>query len=156
MAAGKTTVGSLLAQSLGCPFLDLDALVEKKAGKTLAQIFADDGEPAFRTAEAACLKWALSKYEGSAAVLALGGGTLENAASARAVKEKSLCIYLEAPADVLEERIASGGPSRPLASRIGELLPLRIPVYESTAHITLDTQGITPQQIVDEIIIDCL
>lgn len=157
MGSGKSTVGRMVADALGCPFLDLDALVEKQAGKPVAEIFTADGEAAFRTLEAAVLKKTVGKYSASTAVLALGGGTLELPESARLVGSKSLCIYLEASADTLRGRLAGEVSSRPMLAGDWEaLLARRLATYESTAAVTLPTDGLTPEQVADEIIIDCL
>jgi shikimate kinase len=157
MGSGKSTVGRIVADALGCPFFDLDELVEKQARKSVAQVFVDEGEAAFRALEAAALKKAVNKYAESTVVLALGGGALENPESARLIREKSLCIYLQASADTLRGRLAEDAAVRPLLAGDWEaLLTSRLPVYESTAAITLDTDGLTPSEIADEIIIDCL
>ena len=156
MGSGKTTVGRIVADALGCPFFDLDELVVKKAGKPIPAIFADDGEPAFRALEASCLSAFVKKYVASTVVLALGGGTLQDALSAKLVKEKTLCIYLQASVDTLKERLGDT-TGRPLAS--GDWKPLlesRLATYAATAEITLNTDALTPEEVADEIIIDCL
>ena len=156
MGSGKTTVGRIVADALGCPFFDLDDIVVKKAGKDIPAIFAEDGEPAFRTFEADCLKAFIKKYAQSTAVLALGGGTLQNALSSKLVKEKTLCIYLQASADTLKERLGDIS-GRPLASGNWEpLLESRLATYTAAASVTLDTNGLTAEEVADEIIIDCL
>ena len=87
MGSGKTTVGKVLADFLGCPFMDLDDLVVKKAGKSIPDIFAQDGEPAFRELEAQILRKTVAKYAESTAVLALGGGAVLAPASAALLHE---------------------------------------------------------------------
>ncbi len=157
MGSGKSTVGRIVADALGCPFLDLDELVEKQARMPVAEVFTAQGEPAFRAIEAATLKKTVLKYAESTVVLALGGGALENPESARLIREKSLCIYLQAPADTLRGRLADDATVRPLLKGDWEaLLARRLPVYEATAAVVLDTDGLTPEEIADEIIIDCL
>lgn len=156
MGSGKTTVGRIVADALGCPFFDLDDIVVKNAGKDIPAIFAEDGEQAFRALEADCLKAFVKKYSNSTVVMALGGGTLQNAISAKLVKEKTLCIYLQASVDTLKERLGDT-TSRPLAS--GDWAPLlqsRLATYESIASVILDANGLSPEEIADEIIIDCL
>ena len=105
MGSGKTTVGKVLADFLGCPFMDLDDLVVKKAGKSIPDIFAQDGEPAFRELEARLLRQTVSKYAESTAVLALGGGAVLAPASAALLHEKTVCIYLRATLDTLLARL---------------------------------------------------
>ena len=163
MGSGKTTVGEVLADFLGCPFYDLDALVVKKAGRSIPEIFADGGEAAFRTLEAKVLRQAVEKYAESTAILSLGGGTLGTPASARLVAEKTTCIYLRASVDTLAARLAPEAAGRPLLrgapdlrDRIAALLAGREDVYASTAHVTVDTDGLSPEQIADEIVISCL
>lgn len=163
MGSGKTTVGIVLADFLGCPFYDLDALIVKKTGRSIPEIFADGGEAAFRTLEAKVLRQAVEKYAESTAILSLGGGTLGTPASARLVAEKTTCIYLRASVDTLAARLAPEAAGRPLLrgapdlrDRIAALLAGREDVYASTAHVTVDTDGLSPEQIADEIVISCL
>ena len=157
MGSGKTTVGRLLADALGCPFFDLDELIVKKAGKSIPDIFAQDGEPAFRQLEAKLLRQTVEKYCENAAVLSLGGGTVTTPASASLLHEKTVCIYLRATLDTLLQRLAGETAGRPLADdSLAQRLAAREPIYEETAHVTLDTDGLSPEEIVDEIVITCL
>ena len=193
MGSGKTTVGRLLADALGCPFFDLDDLVVKKAGKSIPDIFAQDGEPAFRQLEAKLLRQTVEKYCENAAVLSLGGGAVTTPASAALLHEKTVCIYLRATLDTLLARLEGETAGRPLLNQIpgqagndvkrlcgndvkslsgndgapvvmpgpdrasvAQRLAAREPLYEETAHVTLDTDGLSPEEIVDEIVITCL
>ena len=72
MGSGKTSVGRLVADALGCLFVDLDEVIEKKAQKSIPQIFADEGEAGFRKMEKQALEQTVKKYAESTAVLALG------------------------------------------------------------------------------------
>ena len=157
MGSGKTTVGRILADALGCPFLDLDDLIVKKAGQSIPDIFAQDGEPAFRQLEARLLRQTVEKYGESTAVLSLGGGAVTTPASATLLHEKTVCIYLRATLDTLLERLACESAGRPLAdASLAERLAAREPLYEKTAHVVIDTDGLTPEDVSDEIIISCL
>ena len=157
MGSGKTTVGRILADALGCPFLDLDDLIVKKAGQSIPDIFAQDGEPAFRQLEARLLRQTVEKYGESTAVLSLGGGAILAPASATLLHEKTVCIYLRATLDTLLSRLAGESAGRPLAdASLAERLAAREPLYENTAHVIIDTDGLTPEEISDEIIISCL
>ena len=157
MGSGKTTVGKVLADFLGCPFMDLDDLVVKKAGKSIPDIFAQDGEPAFRELEAQILRKTVAKYAESTAVLALGGGAVLAPASAALLHEKTVCIYLRAALDTLLERLAGETAGRPLAdASLADRLASREPIYEETAHVIIDTDGLSPDEVADEIIISAL
>ena len=157
MGGGKTTVGRLLADALGCPFMDLDDLVVKKAGKSIPDIFAQDGEPAFRQLEAQVLRKTVDKYAESTAVLALGGGAVLAPASAALLHEKTVCIYLRATLDTLLARLEGETAGRPLAdASLADRLASREPIYEETAHVIIDTDGLSPDEVADEIIISDL
>ena len=157
MGSGKTTVGKVLADFLGCPFMDLDDLVVKKAGKSIPDIFAQDGEPAFRQLEAQVLRKTVEKYAESTAVLALGGGAVLAPASAALLHEKTVCIYLRATLDTLLTRLAGETAGRPLAdASLADRLASREPIYEKTAHVIIDTDGLSPDEVADEMIISAL
>ena len=157
MGSGKTTVGKVLADFLGCPFMDLDDLVVKKAGKSIPDIFAQDGEPAFRLLEAQVLRKTVEKYAESTAVLALGGGAVLAPASAALLHEKTVCIYLRASLDTLLARLQGETAGRPLAdASLADRLASREPIYEKTAHVIIDTDGLSPDEVADEIIISAL
>ena len=136
MGCGKSSVGRRLSELLCCRFMDLDEVVEDVAGKSVGEIFAVEGEEAFRDLESLSLNNILSKTsfqptsntavgtaedsaaetvaEETAVVLALGGGTVMNSECAEMVKENTLCIYLRASVSTLVERLASETESRPL------------------------------------------
>ena len=157
MGSGKTTVGKVLADFLGCPFYDLDDLVVKKAGKSIPDIFAQDGEPAFRELEAQVLRQTVAKYAESTVVLALGGGAVLAPASAALLQEKTTCIYLRATLETLLQRLAGETAGRPLADdAMAARLAEREPIYEKTAHVIMDTDGLSPDEVADEIIISAL
>ena len=156
MGAGKTTVGRIVADALGCTFIDLDDVTVKKAGKSIPEIFAQDGEPAFRAIEADCLKRTVKKYADSTAVLALGGGTVTCPGAPELLHDKTLCIWLKESLETMKARVKATA-ERPLADeQFAERYASREPLYAAAAHITLDTEGLTFEEIADEIIIDCL
>ena len=157
MGSGKTTVGKVLADFLGCPFMDLDDLIVKKAGKSIPEIFAEDGEPAFRQLEARLLRQTVEKYTENTVVLALGGGAVTAPASAALLREKTVCIYLRASLETLLQRLEGETAGRPLAdASLADRLSAREPIYEETAHVIIDTDGLTPDEVADEIIISSL
>ena len=157
MGSGKTTVGKVLADFLGCPFMDLDDLIVKKAGKSIPEIFAQDGEPAFRQLETRLLRQTVEKYTENTVVLALGGGAVTAPASASLLHEKTVCIYLRATLETLRARLEGETAGRPLAdASLADRLAAREPLYEQTAHVIIDTDGLSPDEVADEIIISSL
>ena len=134
MGCGKSSVGRKLSQLLCCPFIDLDEAVEEVAGKRIPEIFASDGEAAFRRLETQILKDILSaEHERQcapcevggvneipmtiSAVLALGGGTIMTPECAEMVRKNTCCIYLRASVNTLLERLSSNTSNRPLLTR---------------------------------------
>ena len=157
MGSGKSTVGRLLSEALGCPFIDLDEAIVKKAGRPIPAIFEADGERGFRRLEKQVMEQTVAKYAENTAVLALGGGTVTVPGAVSLLQENALCIYLKASLETIQGRLEGEKQGRPLADdHLAERLSERSPLYEKAAHITLDTDGISPEDLVDEIIIDCL
>ena len=157
MGSGKTTVGKVLADFLGCPFLDLDDLVVKKAGKSIPDIFAQDGEAVFRQLEARMLRQTVEKYSENTIILSLGGGAVTTPASVTLLQEKTVCIYLRATLETLQQRLEGQTEGRPLADNaLAARLAERESLYEKTAHVIVDTDGLSPEEVADEIIICAL
>ena len=157
MGCGKSSVGRRLSELLCCDFMDLDDVIESWTGKKIPEIFAEEGETGFRAIEAERLSTVI---DGNAEmVLSLGGGTVMTPKCGRIVHEKTLCIYLRASVETLADNLKDESEGRPmlasgtsLHNRIAELLALRESTYESTAHIIIDTDGKTIDEIAEEII----
>lgn len=161
MGSGKTTIGRNLARNLGWRFLDLDAAIEQRDGRTVATIFAESGEARFRALESAQLASALNE---SQLVLALGGGALETAANRHLLSTSphTRIVFLTASFDTLYDRcqrqIAASATSTPVRPLLGDRdaaaarLARRDPAYRDTAHIILDTTGQQPDQTVDALL----
>lgn len=114
MGSGKSRVGSALARQMGWRFLDLDRRVEARAGRSVARIFRESGEAAFRRVETAELKKLLRELKRSrGAVVALGGGVPAQAANRRLLRGR-LTVFLEVPAETLWKRCRAGRGKRPL------------------------------------------
>ena len=114
MACGKTTVGEEMARQLNCAFVDLDAFISEREGRTPAQIITQDGQAAFRELETLALRDVLQDRQ--AHVIALGGGTWMQAANRTMVALfDSLTIWLDTPFEICWERISNSGTARPLA-----------------------------------------
>jgi shikimate kinase len=147
MGTGKSTLGARLAERTGARFVDLDAAIEARAGKSVAAIFAGEGEAAFRSVERALLGEALASAA-RPTVIALGGGALVDPSARSEVMGRTLLVVLEADVDTIAERTRSSG-ARPLLAAtapgdrraaIEELLAARAAAYQE-AHLHLDTRG---------------
>ena len=157
LGSGKSSVGRIVADALGCPFLDLDEVIVKKAGHSIPDIFRSDGEKGFRRLEKQALEQAVAKYTENTAVLALGGGTVTVPGAVQLLQEKTLCIYLQADIDTLTARLEGQMEGRPLSGDgMEKRLQERLPLYEAAAHVCIDTVGLSPEEVADEIIISCL
>lgn len=156
MGSGKSTAGKILADELKLPFHDLDELIEREAGMPIPEIFNRDGEHQFRRLERDLL---LNYSQNLDGVLALGGGGLQNQHLLDHIKLQGWLIYLEAPAEVLFQRLQTsegrpmlgGRAEDDLFSRIDTLLKQRKPLYRQ-AQITINTEGLNPREVVQKII----
>jgi shikimate kinase len=144
MGAGKSTVGRILAGESGRSFVDSDDAIERRVGRTIAEIFASDGEAFFRRIEAETID-ALSNEP---AVIALGGGALTSPGMLEKLVERGDLVYLQACVDVLMARIDDPS-SRPLLAgldaegrraKLSALLEERGPVYERATFV-VDAEG---------------
>jgi shikimate kinase len=148
MGTGKSTIGRILADSLGKNFVELDALIEKSASKTIPEIFTADGEEGFRRLETAALKEVL---KGGNMVISCGGGVVLKDTNTSLLKQRAVVALLTASPNALLKRTFNANTSRPLLNvkdkpeKIRELLDLRRPLYIKTANITLDNTNLNPQ-----------
>jgi shikimate kinase len=150
--AGKTTVGQLVAQALGKPFRDTDADIEQRAGKSIPEIFVDDGEEHFRELERAAVAAALTGFDG---VLALGGGAVL-ADETRASLHGRPVVFLSVELADAATRVGLTG-GRPLLAlnpraTMKYLLDQRRPLYEEVAVVTVKTDGITPEEVTAQVL----
>ncbi len=152
MGAGKTTVGTLLAARLGLPFADSDHALEQGAGRPIRQIFAEDGEPAFRALEHQTIAGLL---DGPPAVLALGGGAPEYPPTKeRLVADPAAQVaYLHVGYDQALDRVG-GDAGRPLLARpdLPALYQRRLAVYAEVATLTVRTDGRPPEAICQDLL----
>ena len=155
---GKTTVGEQLAQRLGWCCVDADAEVEKRAGKTIAEIFDQEGEDRFRQLESAviCDLAGLDRH-----VVALGGGAVLCIPNRLALRDRGNVVWLRATPERIAERLAKDATtasSRPNLTATGGLAEIRqvlrerIPIYRAISDLEVDTDTKTPGAVADEII----
>lgn len=141
MGSGKTTVGRRLAQALGLPFRDADAEIEKAAARTVSEIFAELGEPEFRSGEHRVIARLI--HDGPF-VLATGGGAYLNPQTRRILKESAVTIWLKADIEVLARRVARRD-TRPLLRGKDPLevlraqAEIRYPIY-AEADLVVETK----------------
>lgn len=158
MAAGKTTVGALLAERLGRDFVDLDAEIEVAARKPVSDIFTEDGEEGFRDIEEAALA---EIAQGGGEVVALGGGAVKRPENIETMRATGVVIYLKCELATAAERIEADGPGlRPLVqgkdshdrlTRLTQIHLGRIPLYEKAAHLVVDAHP-APEIVVADIV----
>jgi shikimate kinase/RimJ/RimL family protein N-acetyltransferase len=151
--SGKTTVGRVLADTLGVPFRDTDADIEATAGKAISAIFTEDGERVFRAHEEEAVARGLSQHAG---VLALGGGSI--------LAERTRARLAGHPVVFLNVGVSEGvqrtglSVARPLLagvnprSRFKELLEARLPLYREVATAEVATDGRSPGQVVIDVL----
>ncbi len=153
MGVGKTSSGALLAEALCYQFIDMDDEIERRTGKTIPEIFSEDGESRFRELERD-LVMELSGKQGY--VIGCGGGALADLVNAEALRESSTLVYLTASVDEILERTGKEH-HRPLLKvddprkTVEELIKKRKPLYERYAEIEVDTTGKSPEAVAEEI-----
>ena len=153
--SGKTTVGRRLARRTGRPFADTDARVAATAGRTVAEIFAAEGEAGFRRRESAALGEVLAEA-GGRSVVATGGGAVLASGNREMMRGHDV-VYLRADADTLAARVAADpttAANRPVLTDAGDpveevrrLLAAREPIYREVATVEIDAGRRTPGEI---------
>lgn len=155
MGTGKTAVAEALALRLNKEFIELDSLIEKKAGKSIPEIFQQHGEATFRKLETEVTRQIARRKN---AVIAGGGGIVLNQINIEYLKKECIVVYLTASPEIILKRTADAQNERPLlevankAQRIRELLKKRRSLYESAADIKIDTSGLNINAIAEQII----
>ena len=157
-ATGKTTLARLLAQRIGCDWIDADVEIERRAGKSIAQIFAQDGEPAFRDLESRLIADLCRRQR---LILAAGGGAPLRPESRQAMRTGGKVVWLKATPATIHARMSGDQTTaarRPNLTNQGgleeivQVLSGREPIYRQTAHLEVDTEGKMPEEIVEEIL----
>ena len=152
MGAGKTTVGHLLAAELGLPFCDSDHVIERRAGRLIREIFAEDGEPAFRALEHQVIADLL---DGPDLVLALGGGAAEHPRTrdALAAHPRAQVAYLQVGFAEALRRVGGDG-GRPVLARpdLPAVYERRLKAYARVATLTVPTDDRRPETVSKDIL----
>lgn len=151
--AGKSTIAAALAERLGVGQVDTDALVESGAGKVIAEIFVDEGEPEFRRLEREAVREALTP--GESRVVALGGGSVLDADTRADLRGHAVVLLTVGIADAAGRvGLDRSRPLLGLAPRAAwvQLLKDRQHLYDEVATVRVDTTGRTPEDIVEEIV----
>ncbi len=151
MGAGKSTVGALLAEAWSVPLRDTDADLEATEGRSVSDIFVDEGEDYFRAREHEAVLTALAEHRG---VLSLGGGAVLNPRTREALAGHPVVFLRVGLSDAV--RRVGLGTGRPLLlgnvrSRVKALLDERLPIYLSVADVVVDTDGRTPQEVANDV-----
>ena len=160
MGSGKSTVGPILANTIGFEFIDLDQLIEKREGKKIGDIFAREGEKKFRESERSMLREILNSRS---TVVSLGGGTVTNDETLELIKKSGIMVYLKSDADHIYKRLRTKS-DRPmlrddqgnlldgddLMNKIQKLLDARSSFYEQ-ADIVIPTDDKKIGYTIDEL-----
>lgn len=155
--SGKSTVGRLAAERLNWHLVDTDEQVERSAGRSIPDIFAQLGEAEFRRLERAAVADACAR---DGCVISTGGGAVLDPANRGDMRRNGLIVWLSAPVELLAERIAADartGAVRPTLlggspmQELEELLRRRRPIYEAAADLVLDVRARDPVDIAEEL-----
>lgn len=148
MGSGKTTIGRVLSEATGWPYVDNDELVRRHAGMTAREVLAQDGQDRLREVESAALALGLELLP--PVIVGVAAGTVLNAANRRAMDDGGIVVWLRASAETLIRR-AGGAAHRPFIDRGGaawmeETAADREPLYAQIADVTVDTGALTPEE----------
>jgi shikimate kinase len=155
MGAGKSVVGTRCAEQLGRPFVDTDDVVVATSGKSVAELFAAEGEAGFRARERTAVADVCAAPE--PLVIACGGGAVIDADNRAAMRASGIVVWLRAAPHELAARVGDGA-GRPLLAGVApvdaleRLATLRAPAYEAAAHVVVDTDGLDPHVVAGRVL----
>lgn len=154
MGCGKTTLGKRVAETLGWPFLDTDALLTAETGQSIPEIFRERGEAAFRDLEEGVLAGLRDR---PASVISTGGGLVIRESNRSLLRQIGYVVWLTTHPEILWQRV-SRNQNRPLVQgpdgrqRFDELLATRRPLYHEAADLAIDTAELSPEETVAGIV----
>jgi len=156
MGVGKSTVGTILACELGLDFIDTDQLIMQRYGMSINSMFAHYGEAYFRDCETITLQEIGAASEAEFKVVSTGGGIVSRDNNLRLMREQGTIVYLHASWEMLKKRLCDVS-NRPLArkgsnEKLHALWEQRLPLYHS-ADIKIDTSGLSPHQVVEQLLL---
>jgi shikimate kinase len=154
MGAGKTTVGRLLAERLGWAYLDSDAQVTRTTGRTVPEIFTEDGETAFRAEETKALTAAVSGPDPM--VVSVAGGAVLSEDNRDLLARSGVVVWLRARPETLAKRVGDGA-GRPLlggdpGTALTALYEVRRPLYDSVASVIVDVDELSAEQVAERVL----
>ncbi len=155
MGSGKTTVGIRLSYKMAMTVVDTDKLIERQQNKKISDIFAGEGEEAFRQMETECLIKLSGQSRGQ--IISLGGGVPVRAQNREILKTLGMVVYLRARPETIYARVGSD-TSRPLLlcgdplARIRELMEERAGAYEEAADVIIDTDDLSVEEVLEVIV----
>lgn len=158
MGTGKSAVGLVLSKKQGAELVEVDDLIIERAGKSISEIFSEDGEAAFRKLEKEVVA-EVSLMDG--VVISCGGGAVLDSQNVARLRRNSIIVLLTAPLEDIIRRAAQDGAVRPLLNTPDteatsrELLSFRHPLYLRAADYVVDTSELEPEEVA-EAIIDCV
>lgn len=156
MGSGKSTVGRELHHRLGYPWVDMDHEIERRVGKSVAAIFAQEGEDFFRKKETELLQ-ELAEHREAHHIISTGGGVVMREENRALLKRIGFVVWLDAPFEIIHERTARNR-DRPLlrtenpAALIRTMLETREPCYHAASHMKIETAGLDSTEIATGII----
>jgi len=156
MGCGKTTVGKIIEKFTGHTFVDTDEMIAAQQGRSIGDIFKQDGEPAFRVMETALLEEMTADGSGGL-VISTGGGMPVREKNRKLLRQLGTVVYIRVKPETVYERI-KGDTTRPLLQcenpmeRIREMIKSRGPAYEEAAEFVIDVDNLTQQEAAEEII----
>ena len=157
-ASGKSSIAPRLAKKLGWDWIDADRVIEQQSGRSIPEIFANDGEAAFRQLESSVLAELLQKDQ---LIIATGGGAILNPANRQRLRTAGPVVWLHASPETLAARLsrdrnhANARPSltgRPIDEEVAEVLAVREPLYRETATLIVHSDGEPVEQITRRIL----
>lgn len=156
MATGKSTIGRALAKVTGRQFFDTDDLVEKQAGKTITQIFLEEGEEYFRNLETRVVTEVCKK---ESAIISFGGGVVLSGTNIETMSENCVVILLRASVETILRRTESTNyrpllntPKENVKDRIVSLFDSRETAYENAKNFAIDTDNLSTEEVAEEIV----